>query len=113
MLPPKVLTVEESRQRLTGNRKKIYEHMLDTWIDKNYVPSLRSIARTLFIPFGTVLHHVRKLREADMVYMPEGEQIWVLRGAITSLDIIEECHPISTAYRKKGSVKQTEDVVEG
>lgn len=102
MFAQKTYTVQESRARLSGKRKEIYDYILDTWIAECYVPPLRAISETLFIPLATLAHHVKKLVEADLLYKIEGTETFVLRGAITSIDLFDECHPVSTAYRKQG-----------
>ena len=107
------LTVGDSVKRLTGNRKRIYEYMEKCWIDESYVPSLRNIARTLFIPFSTVVFGVKKLIDADLIYRIEDTDAVVLRGSSTNIDVTEPCYPIEGAYRKPGAVqkekKQTQE----
>lgn len=114
MLAQQTYTVKESRERLSGKRKEIYDYIVDTWIEECYVPPLRVISQTLFIPLATLAHHIKKLVEADLLYKIEGTETFVLRGAITSIDLFDECHPVSTAYRKQGGQRaKSEDNEDG
>lgn len=109
MLAEKTYTVQESRSKLDGNRLKIYDYIVDTWIEDCYIPPLRAISEGLFIPLATVAFHIKKLVEADLLIKIENTETFVLRGAITSVDLFAECRPISTAYRKPGRSVSTED----
>jgi DNA-binding transcriptional regulator YhcF (GntR family) len=101
-----MLTVEESVAKLTDKRKEIYDLIERAWLEENYVPSLREIARTLFIPFSTVVFHVNKLIEADLLYRAGDRGVLVLRGATTGVDLQEMCEPAETAYRKAGAQRK-------
>ena len=96
-------TVGDSVKSLTGNRKTIYDYIEQCWIEQSYVPSIRNIAHETVIPFSTVVHHISKLIEADLMYRIGKEGTLILRGAITSIDPIEWCNPTETAYRPVGS----------
>ena len=102
-----MLTVKESVERLKGfkTRERIYKYMEKCWIEDSYVPSLRNIARTLFIPFSTVVFNVNKLIDADLLYRIDDTDAVVIRGSTTNIDIQAMCKPIESAYWKPGGRK--------
>lgn len=98
-------TVEATASRLTDNRKKIYEYMVDYWIVHSYVPSLRKVARELVIPLATIGYHMKKLMEADLIYRVEDTGTYVLRGATTDIDIHAFCEPEESAFNTPGGYR--------
>lgn len=98
-------TVETTASRLTDNRKKIYEYMVDHWVTHCYVPSLRAVARELVIPLATIGYHMKKLMEADLIYRVAETGTYVLRGATTNIDIHAFCEPEESAFNTPGGYR--------
>ena len=106
-----MLTVEESVRRIKSfkTRERIYKYMEKCWIEESYVPSLRNIARTLFIPFSTVVFNVNKLIECDLLYRIDDTDAVVLRGSTTNIDVQAMCEPLESAYRKPGGRRKKQE----